>query len=117
MVHEIKNGEIVFLHGRVLNAATKDPVPGALVDIWQASTNGLYEQQDNGQVDHNLRGVFETDEQGRYSLYCLRPTPYPIPDDGSYLPIVKLRHDDFALLINPIASDLQMVLNIIYETD
>jgi len=29
-----------------------------------------------------LRGRFRTDEHGRYSLYCLRPAPYPIPDDG-----------------------------------
>ena len=30
----------------------------------------------------NLRGRFQTDAQGRYSFYCLRPAPYPIPDDG-----------------------------------
>lgn len=39
---------------------------------------GLYEQQDADQPDHNLRGVFKTDEDGRYGFYCLRPTPYPV---------------------------------------
>lgn len=39
---------------------------------------GLYEQQDPNQRDLNLRGQFVTDEEGRYSLYCLRPTPYPV---------------------------------------
>lgn len=39
---------------------------------------GLYEQQDADQVDHNLRGKFVTDAEGKYSFYCLRPTPYPV---------------------------------------
>lgn len=39
---------------------------------------GLYEQQDDNQVEHNLRGVFKTDAEGKYSFYCLRPTPYPV---------------------------------------
>ena len=44
---------------------------------------GLYEQQDENQVDHNLRGVFVTDSKGKYSFYCLRPTPYPVSAFGS----------------------------------
>lgn len=42
---------------------------------WNA---GLYEQQDDNQEEHNLRGKFVTDSNGEYSLYCLRPTPYPV---------------------------------------
>lgn len=52
---------------------------------------GLYEQQDADQVDHNLRGAFTTDADGRYSFYCLRPTPYPV----RYESLLKI----FALLI------------------
>jgi catechol 1,2-dioxygenase len=43
---------------------------------------GLYEQQDENQVDCNLRGKFMTDNKGEYAFYCLKPTPYPIPFDG-----------------------------------
>ena len=73
------------MHGIVSDMKTKKPIAGAWVDMWQASTNGLYEQQDKNQVDCNLRGKFKTDENGRYAFYCLRPTPYPVPDDGKYL--------------------------------
>ncbi|KAF4628045.1 hypothetical protein G7Y89_g10107 [Cudoniella acicularis] len=66
---------------------TKKPVVGAWVDVWQASTNRLYEQQDKNQVEHNVRGKFKTDDNGRYALYCLRPTPYPVPNDGNYSPV------------------------------
>ncbi|KAH8587901.1 putative hydroxyquinol 1,2-dioxygenase [Bisporella sp. PMI_857] len=77
-----EDGEFTYMHGQVLDAATGAPVAGATIDIWQASTNGLYEQQDPDQEDCNLRGRFKTDENGNYSLYCLKPTPYPIPFDG-----------------------------------
>ncbi|KAJ5232246.1 hypothetical protein N7468_005202 [Penicillium chermesinum] len=77
-----KDGQMTFMHGRVLDFTTKKPLVGATVEVWQASTNGLYEQQDPEQVEYNLRGKFKTDADGRYYFYCLRPTPYPVPDDG-----------------------------------
>lgn len=85
IVHDVEDGEVAYMHGKVLDAATKKPIEGAYVDVWQASTNGLYEQQDPNQIDCNLRGKFKTDSEGRYWFYCLRPTPYPIPNDGRFL--------------------------------
>lgn len=58
------------------------PLPGATINVWHTAPNGLYEQQDSLQPDMNLRGRFTTDSLGRFSFYCLRPVPYPIPDDG-----------------------------------
>jgi len=77
-----KDGQVVYMHGTVTDAKTKKPLANASVDVWQASTNGLYEQQDDNQVDCNLRGKFITDDKGEYAFYCLKPTPYPIPFDG-----------------------------------
>ncbi|KAI4721234.1 putative dioxygenase [Aureobasidium sp. EXF-10727] len=77
-----KDAEVAYMHGVVYDAVTKKPVDGAEIDIWQASTNGLYEQQDPEQQEHNLRGKFRTDKDGSYGFYCIRPTPYPVPDDG-----------------------------------
>ena len=42
------------------------PVASAEVDIWQSSTEGLYENQDPTQADMNLRGKFTTDAQGEF---------------------------------------------------
>jgi catechol 1,2-dioxygenase len=71
-----------YLFGRVLSAATGKPIEGAELDIWHTAPNGLYEQQDHEQVDMNLRGRFITGADGKYGIYCLRPTSYPIPYDG-----------------------------------
>lgn len=76
------DGEIVYMHGLVTDAATGKPLEGVTIDIWQCSTNGLYEQQDPDQADFNLRGKFTTDKNGYYGLYCIRPVPYPVPYDG-----------------------------------
>ncbi|KAM3451563.1 hypothetical protein MY3296_005228 [Beauveria thailandica] len=84
------DGEVTFMHGQITDADTGKPLANAKVDVWQASTNGLYEQQDEKQVDHNLRGVFITDAEGKYSFYCLRPTPYPVPMDGPAGNLLKL---------------------------
>lgn len=83
------DGEVTFMHGVVRDAATGEPIKGITVDIWQCSTNGLYEQQDPDQAEFNLRGKFTTDENGYYGLYCLRPVPYPVPFDGTVHPTLR----------------------------
>ncbi|ETS76190.1 hypothetical protein PFICI_11577 [Pestalotiopsis fici W106-1] len=85
-----KDGQVAFLHGQVTCAETGKPLANATVEAWQASTNGLYEQQDDAQIEHNLRGKFVTDAQGHFSFYCLRPTPYPVPEDGPAGKLLRL---------------------------
>jgi catechol 1,2-dioxygenase len=95
IVHNVpSDGEMTYMHGDVVDMVTKKPVVDAWIDVWQASTNGLYEQQDPDQVDCNLRGKFKTDSNGHYSFYCLKPTPYPVPSDGITPQIYLLKIKD-----------------------
>ena len=75
-------GDRTWVHGSVTDFTTGKPIAGAVVDVWHAAPNGLYEQQDPDQPEMNLRGRFTTDAEGKYNFYCLRPPPYPIPFDG-----------------------------------
>ncbi|KAB5576487.1 putative hydroxyquinol 1,2-dioxygenase [Coniochaeta sp. 2T2.1] len=84
------DGQVTYMHGRCVDSVTGKGIPGVVIDVWEDSTNGLYEQQDPDQADCNLRGRFTTDEEGRYSWYCLRPTPYPIPFDGPAGKVLQL---------------------------
>ncbi len=59
-----------------------EPVAGAEVDIWHSSPEGLYDIQDETQVDMNLRGKFTTDAEGRFGFRSVLPTGYPIPING-----------------------------------
>jgi len=65
------------------------PVADAEVDVWQSSTEGLYENQDPTQADMNLRGKFTTDKDGRFSFRSIKPAGYPIPIDGPVGDLLK----------------------------
>lgn len=58
------------------------PVADAEVDVWQASSEGFYENQDPDQADMNLRGKFRTDGSGRIAFRTIKPVGYPIPLSG-----------------------------------
>ena len=75
-------GEPCLVTGQVTGPAG-EPVAGALVDVWQANDDGFYDvQQPDLQPERNLRGLFTTDEQGRFRFRTIVPRHYPIPDDG-----------------------------------
>lgn len=60
-----------------------EPLAGAIVDVWEDAPDGCYDAQSPQKPEYHCRGRFITDSEGRYSLICLKPTPYPIPFDGS----------------------------------
>jgi hydroxyquinol 1,2-dioxygenase len=74
-------GPAMFVHATVKDG-NGAPVAGAEVDIWQSSTEGLYENQDPTQADMNLRGKFTTDANGAFSFRSILPAGYPIPITG-----------------------------------
>lgn len=60
-----------------------EPLAGAEVEVWHANAEGRYENQDpDNQPEHNLRGRFVTDAQGRFHFRSIRPAGYALPDDG-----------------------------------
>jgi len=75
------DGEAMVLSGTVTNL-DGEPITGATLDVWEVGSNGLYDVQDDGQEGMDLRGVFTTDDEGRYRLTTVRPVDYTIPDDG-----------------------------------
>ena len=80
-------GEPLVVYSRVLDTAGK-PIPGAGIDIWQTNDDGFYDVQQKGvQPDMNMRGMFESDTDGKFWFRSVRPRYYPIPDDG---PVGKL---------------------------
>jgi catechol 1,2-dioxygenase len=90
IVSDDTEGKRVRMTGRVYDLSTRAPVAGATLDVWQAATNGFYENQDNHQPDYNLRGRFQTDKDGTFELVALLPTPYPVPTDGPVGELLRL---------------------------
>ncbi|MEN9409258.1 MAG: hypothetical protein RL216_1232 [Pseudomonadota bacterium] len=68
-------GKVIDLHGT--------PIEGACVDVWSDNADGFYDVQQPGiQPKWNNRGRFFTGRDGAYAFRGIKPTSYPIPDDG-----------------------------------
>ena len=74
-------GPALFVDGRITDPEGR-PIEGVEVDVWQASPVGLYENQDAGQAEMNLRGRFLTGEGGRFTFRSVKPAGYPVPTEG-----------------------------------
>jgi catechol 1,2-dioxygenase len=74
-------GAPLFVTARVVDPSGQ-PIAGAEVDIWHASPVGLYENQDPGQAEMNLRGKFTSDADGRFWFRSVMMVGYPIPTNG-----------------------------------
>lgn len=96
---EFASGQLVFLSGRVLDEQCV-PVAGAVVDLWQAGSDGEYHWPSEGDLlspdpVFSSSGRTVTDNLGRYSFVTLFPGPH-----GNHAPLVNLRvmHQDFPML-------------------
>jgi hydroxyquinol 1,2-dioxygenase len=74
-------GAAVFVRAWVQDASGQ-PIEGAEVDVWHASPEGYYENQDPAQADMNLRGRFVTDANGFFAFRTVKPAGYPVPVSG-----------------------------------
>ncbi|HEX6720493.1 MAG TPA: dioxygenase [Burkholderiaceae bacterium] len=74
-------GDPVFVRAWVQDGDGQ-PVAGAEVDVWHASPEGFYENQDPAQADMNLRGRFVTDADGFFAFRTVKPAGYPVPVSG-----------------------------------
>jgi len=74
-------GAPVFVKAWVVDRAGR-AIEGAEVDVWHASPEGYYENQDPEQADMNLRGRFVADASGFFAFRTVKPAGYPVPVNG-----------------------------------
>ena len=91
--HEAK-GERVWLRCRVLDGDSV-PVPDAMLELWQANSDGKYLHPDDRQdkpADPDCRGFgrLATDEQGNCVFETVRPGRVPGPEDTMQAPHINV---------------------------
>jgi hydroxyquinol 1,2-dioxygenase len=74
-------GTPLYIHGTVRNVGG-EPVAGAVLDVWQADAEGLYESQVAGVDEARLRAKYTSREDGSYCVRTIAPLGYSIPMDG-----------------------------------
>jgi len=78
----VGDGEPCVVTGRVVSV-DGTPLPGAVLDVWQADDKGFYDVQvPDAQPPGNGRGLFTADGEGRFWFRTIVPSYYPIPTDG-----------------------------------
>jgi hydroxyquinol 1,2-dioxygenase len=79
-----QKGEDVWVSGRVLelgkDGSPGKPIPNAVLDIWQAKADGIYDVQTGGEFE--LRGRVKANAKGEYAFASYKPKFYSIPIDG-----------------------------------
>jgi hydroxyquinol 1,2-dioxygenase len=73
-------GSPCFVSGTV-RGLDGQPVANALLDVWHADEDGLYDVQYGG-AELAGRGRLRTDAQGRFNFRTIKPVAYPVPTDG-----------------------------------
>jgi len=74
-------GEPAWYSGTVSDV-DGNPVPDCPIEIWSGDGNGIYDMQRGEDAQMMLRARLRTDTEGRYRFWSIKPTFYPVPDDG-----------------------------------
>ena len=74
-------GEPAYYHGRVTDTEGK-PIANCCLDVWSGDGEGVYDMQMGDDAGMRLRARFLTDAQGGYRFWSIKPSFYPVPDDG-----------------------------------
>ncbi len=94
LANDAAEGERIRIEGQVFDGDGQ-PIPDALVEIWQANTYGRYNHPDDKQekpLDASFTGWGRsgTDENCMYSFETVKPGPVPGPDDSVQAPHVNI---------------------------
>ncbi len=76
-----EGGQQMLIRGRVCKAGTKEPTAGVILYYWQTDHKGYYspgkDQPAEAARHGHIRGWLKSDDEGFFSLYTIRPAPYP----------------------------------------
>jgi catechol 1,2-dioxygenase len=67
-----------------------EPLPGAVLDVWQADGQGLYSRFAPGLPEWNLRGRVATGADGRFAIGTVVPHAYDIPGEPHLARVLAL---------------------------
>jgi len=74
-------GDPAYYSGRVTDTQGK-AIARCCLDVWSGDGEGEYDMQKGPDAGMRLRARFFTDGDGSYRFWSIKPSFYPVPDDG-----------------------------------
>lgn len=76
-----EKGKKLLVTGTVFKLDGKTPAPNVVIYYWHTDKNGYYSPKagldEKAKRHGHIRGWVKTDENGKYSIYSIKPAPYP----------------------------------------
>ncbi|MGI8495210.1 MAG: intradiol ring-cleavage dioxygenase [Pyrinomonadaceae bacterium] len=84
-----EKGQKLLVAGIVYKLDGQTPAPNVIIYYWQTDSNGYYspkpEMDERAKRHGHIRGWVKSDENGKYSIYTIRPAPYPNRDIPAHI--------------------------------
>ena len=95
LVNDLTSGQCILITGTVFDG-DRQPIPDAMVEVWQADANGRFNQQ----ADPHFRGFgrASTVDNGRYTFKTIKPGII----SGHVTPFINLRIFARGMLIHAV---------------
>jgi protocatechuate 3,4-dioxygenase, beta subunit len=76
-----EKGQKLLVTGKILKMDGKTPASDVILYYWHTDNSGYYtpakEMDEKAKRHGHIRGWVKTDAQGNYSIYTIKPAPYP----------------------------------------
>ncbi|MBA4135521.1 MAG: intradiol ring-cleavage dioxygenase [Flavobacterium sp.] len=73
-----EKGQKLVIEGTVFKPDGKTKAPNVIIYYWQTDTAGLYSKtKEENTIHGHLRGWLQSDTNGNYKIYTVRPASYP----------------------------------------
>ncbi len=111
-----EKGQKLLITGTVYKLGGKIPAQNVVIYYWQTDNNGYYspkEGMDEQAKRHgHIRGWVKSDENGEYSIYTIRPAPYPNDNMPAHIHTsIKEPHIDDEYYIDEFVFDDDILLS------
>jgi protocatechuate 3,4-dioxygenase, beta subunit len=84
-----EKGQKLLVTGKVYKIDGKTPAPNVIIYYWQTDNNGYYspikEMDEKARRHGHIRSWVKSDENGSYSIYTIKPAPYPNDNIPSHI--------------------------------
>jgi len=84
-----QDGQKILINGTIYKRDGKTPASGVILYYYHTDVSGRYISKkgmnEKAKIHGYIRGWVESDEEGKYEIYTVRPAPYPSHNEAAHI--------------------------------